>query len=113
MNKSQQLYTQAEAIIPGGVNSPVRAFKGVGGSPIFFKQGVGAYIIDVDDKRYIDYVGSWGPLILGHCHPKVIAAVSEVLHQGMSFGAPTELEIRLAEKIISLMPSIEKIRMVN
>jgi len=113
MNKSQQLYTQAEAIIPGGVNSPVRAFKGVGGSPIFFKQGAGAYIIDVDDKRYIDYVGSWGPLILGHCHPKVISAVTEVLNQGMSFGAPTELEIKLAEKIISLMPSIEKIRMVN
>jgi len=113
MNKSQQLYNKAEAIIPGGVNSPVRAFKGVGGSPIFFKQGAGAYIIDVDDKRYIDFVGSWGPLILGHCHPKVISAVTEVLNQGMSFGAPTELEIKLAAKIISLMPSIEKIRMVN
>lgn len=113
MKKSQQLFLQAQMSIPGGVNSPVRAFKGVGGDPIFFKQGAGAYLTDVDDKRYIDYVGSWGPLILGHCHPSVIAAVIDVLHQGMSFGAPTELEIKLAEKIIALMPSIEKIRMVN
>jgi glutamate-1-semialdehyde 2,1-aminomutase len=113
MTRSQQLFTQAQTIIPGGVNSPVRAFKGVGGEPIFFKQGKGAYLTDVDDKRYIDYVGSWGPLILGHCHDSVIAAVTEVLHSGMSFGAPTELEIKLAEKIIQLMPSIEKIRMVN
>ncbi|WP_062727738.1 glutamate-1-semialdehyde 2,1-aminomutase, partial [Legionella pneumophila] len=85
----------------------------VGGEPIFFKSGKGAYLVDVDDKQYIDYVGSWGPLILGHCHPNVIAAVDNVLHSGMSFGAPTELEIQLAEKIASLMPSIEKIRMVN
>ncbi|MDP3269083.1 MAG: glutamate-1-semialdehyde 2,1-aminomutase [Legionella sp.] len=100
-------------MIPGGVNSPVRAFKGVGGDPVFFKQGAGAYLIDVDDKKYIDYVGSWGPLILGHCHPAVIDAVTSVLHSGMSFGAPTQLEIQLAAKVISLMPSIEKIRMVN
>ena len=113
MNHSHQLFLEAQAVIPGGVNSPVRAFKGVGGEPLFFKQGKGAYLIDVDDKQYIDYVGSWGPLILGHCHPNVIAAVSEVLHQGMSFGAPTELEVKLAQKISSLMPSIEKIRMVN
>lgn len=113
MTYSQQLFAQAQAVIPGGVNSPVRAFKGVGGEPLFFKQGKGAYLIDVDDKQYIDYVGSWGPLILGHCHPNVIAAVTEVLQQGMSFGAPTELEIKLAKKVISLMPSIEKIRMVN
>lgn len=113
MLNSHQLFTQAQAVIPGGVNSPVRAFKGVGGEPLFFKQGKGAYLIDVDDKRYIDYVGSWGPLILGHCHPKVIAAVREALELGMSFGAPTELEVKLAQKIISLMPSIEKIRMVN
>lgn len=113
MNHSQQLFTQAQAVIPGGVNSPVRAFKGVGGVPVFFKQGHGAYLIDVDDREYIDYVGSWGPLILGHCHPRVIAAVQEVLHSGMSFGAPTALEIALAEKIIALMPSIEKVRMVN
>ncbi|HAU2070020.1 TPA: glutamate-1-semialdehyde 2,1-aminomutase, partial [Legionella pneumophila] len=107
------LFHKAQTIIPGGVNSPVRAFKSVGGEPIFFKSGKGAYLVDVDDKQYIDYVGSWGPLILGHCHPNVIAAVDNVLHSGMSFGAPTELEIQLAEKIASLMPSIEKIRMVN
>ena len=113
MINSEQLFLRAEAIIPGGVNSPVRAFKGVGGNPLFFKQGKGAYLIDADDKHYIDYIGSWGPLILGHCHPSVIAAVSEALHRGMSFGAPTELEVLLAEKIVSLVPSIEKIRMVN
>ncbi len=113
MTNSHDLFTQAQAIIPGGVNSPVRAFKGVGGEPVFFKQGRGAYLTDVDDNKYIDYIGSWGPLILGHCHPKVIAAVSEVLQSGMSFGAPTELEIKLAQKIIDLMPSIEKVRMVN
>ena len=113
MNHSSELFAQAQTVIPGGVNSPVRAFKGVGGDPLFFKQGKGAYLIDVDDKKYIDYVGSWGPLILGHCHPNVIAAVMDVLQQGMSFGAPTELEIQLAKKVISLMPSIEKIRMVN
>lgn len=113
MNNSQQLFNQARQVIPGGVNSPVRAFKGVGGEPIFFKQGKGAYLIDVDGKQYIDYVGSWGPLILGHCHPNVVQAVSNALHNGMSFGAPTELEIKLAEKIIQLMPNIEKIRMVN
>jgi glutamate-1-semialdehyde 2,1-aminomutase len=113
MTQSINLFHRAQKIIPGGVNSPVRAFKGVGGDPIFFKQGKGAYLIDVDDKSYIDYVGSWGPLILGHCHPAVISAVTNVLQSGMSFGAPTELEILLAEKIISLVPSIEKIRMVN
>ncbi|MCW8407410.1 glutamate-1-semialdehyde 2,1-aminomutase [Legionella sp. PATHC035] len=113
MTRSTDLFHQAQAVIPGGVNSPVRAFKGVGGDPIFFKQGKGAYLIDVDNNEYIDYVGSWGPLILGHCHPAVIEAVSKVLHSGMSFGAPTELEVQLAEKIISLIPSIEKVRMVN
>ncbi|MDP3558843.1 MAG: glutamate-1-semialdehyde 2,1-aminomutase [Legionellaceae bacterium] len=111
--RSLELFTKAQTLIPGGVNSPVRAFKGVGGHPIFFKQGQGPYLIDVDNNRYIDYVGSWGPLILGHCHPKVIAAASHTLNYGMSFGAPTELEVQLAEKIITLMPSIEKIRMVN
>lgn len=113
MTRSTDLFHQAQALIPGGVNSPVRAFKGVGGTPIFFKQGKGAYLIDVDDKQYVDYVGSWGPLILGHCHPVVIDAVNKVLHSGMSFGAPTELEVELAEKICSLIPSIEKVRMVN
>ncbi|KTC74362.1 glutamate-1-semialdehyde-2,1-aminomutase [Legionella birminghamensis] len=113
MSYSQQLFNEAQAVIPGGVNSPVRAFRGVGGEPVFFKQGKGAYLIDADNRHYIDYVGSWGPLILGHCHPKVIEAVTEALQNGMSFGAPTELEVRLAEKIIQLMPSIEKVRMVN
>ena len=113
MTHSQEFFTQAQALIPGGVNSPVRAFKGVGGDPVFFKQGKGAYLIDVDDKTYIDYVGSWGPLILGHCHEQVVKAVMDVLQSGMSFGAPTQLEITLAQKIIDLMPSIEKIRMVN
>jgi glutamate-1-semialdehyde 2,1-aminomutase len=112
-SRSMALFEQAQAVIPGGVNSPVRAFKGVGGTPLFIKAGRGARLIDVDDNTYIDYVGSWGPLILGHCHPKVVAAVDEALKQGMSFGAPTELEIQIAQKIISLMPSIEKIRMVS
>ena len=113
MNQSQEFYTLAQTLIPGGVNSPVRAFNGVGGNPLFFKAGKGAYLIDVDGREYIDYVGSWGPLILGHCHPKVISAVIDSLHNGMSFGAPTELEIKLAAKIVQLMPAIEKIRMVN
>jgi len=113
MTRSAELFKAAQAVIPGGVNSPVRAFKGVGGNPIFFQRGAGPYLFDVDGQRYVDYVGSWGPLILGHCHSAVIAAVSEVLQQGMSFGAPTALEVELAEKIIALVPSIEKIRMVN
>lgn len=113
MSQSQQLFQAAQTLIPGGVNSPVRAFKGVGGDPIFFKQGAGAYLTDVDDKRYIDYVGSWGPLILGHCHPAVVAAVQKQAQLGMSFGAPTELEIQLAQKIMAYMPALEKIRMVN
>lgn len=113
MEQSLQLFERACQLIPGGVNSPVRAFKGVGGHPIFFKQGKGAYLIDVDGKQLIDYVGSWGPLILGHCHPKVVQAVSDALQNGMSFGAPTELEIQLAQKIIDLMPNIERVRMVN
>lgn len=113
MTRSSDLFHQAQKLIPGGVNSPVRSFYGVGGNPLFFKQGEGAYLIDEDDNRYIDYVGSWGPLIIGHCHPSVITAVEKVLHSGMSFGAPTELEVQVAETIISLMPSIEKVRMVN
>lgn len=113
MTRSSDLFKKANTLIPGGVNSPVRAFKGVGGDPIFFKKGQGAYLTDVDERTYIDYVGSWGPLILGHCHPAVVDAVTSALHQGMSFGAPTELEILLAEKIISLMPNLQKIRMVN
>jgi glutamate-1-semialdehyde 2,1-aminomutase len=113
MDFSSSLFERAKAVIPGGVNSPVRAFKGVGGSPIFIDHGEGAYLVDVAGKRYIDYIGSWGPLIVGHSHPLVVQAVTHALQRGMSFGAPTVLEIELAEKIMALMPSIEKIRMVN
>lgn len=111
--QSKKLFCDAQTVIPGGVNSPVRAFRGVGGDPLFFKEGMGAYLIDVDDRHYIDYVGSWGPLILGHCHPAVVTAVVAQAQLGLSFGAPTELEILLAKKVRSLMPSIEQIRMVN
>ena len=111
--RSQQLFLDAKTVIPGGVNSPVRAFHGVDGTPVFFKQGQGAYVIDEDNHRYIDYVGSWGPLILGHCHPKVMNAIRNALEHGITFGAPTEAESHLAHKIIALMPSIERIRFVN
>lgn len=110
---SKNLFSQAQQVMPGGVNSPVRAFNAVGGVPVFFKSGSGAYLVDEDRKSYIDYVGSWGPMILGHAHPAVISALQQAIKQGLSFGAPTELEVKLAEKICSLMPSIEQIRMVN
>lgn len=113
MTKSQSLFQQAKQSIPGGVNSPVRAFTGVGGDPIFFKSANGAYLTDEDNREYVDYVGSWGPMILGHAHPKVLAAVSACLQNGLSFGAPTAIEIQLAEKVRELMPSVEKVRMVN
>jgi glutamate-1-semialdehyde 2,1-aminomutase len=111
--KSLDLMNRAERTIPGGVNSPVRAFRGVGGSPVFFESARGAELFDVDGNRYIDYVNAWGPMILGHGHPNVRAAVAEQLDQAIAFGAPTELEIEMAEKITSIMPSIEKVRMVN
>ncbi|MCJ7591717.1 MAG: glutamate-1-semialdehyde 2,1-aminomutase [Woeseiaceae bacterium] len=107
------LFSNAQAVIAGGVNSPVRAFAGVGGEPVFFKSAHGAYVEGEDGRRYIDYVGSWGPMILGHCHPAVIAAVIETAKQGLSFGAPCVLETRIAEKICSLVPSIERLRMVS
>jgi glutamate-1-semialdehyde 2,1-aminomutase len=113
MTKSHDLFQLAQKIIPGGVNSPVRAFKGVGGDPVFFTKGEGAYVYDVDGNKYIDYVGSWGPLILGHAHPKVIDAVVKTAQQGLSFGAPTAIEIQLAAKICQLIPNIEMVRMVN
>ncbi|WP_367605577.1 glutamate-1-semialdehyde 2,1-aminomutase [Legionella sp. W05-934-2] len=113
MSNSERLFELANQFIPGGVNSPVRAFKGVGGCPIFFRRGEGCRLTDVDGTDYIDYVGSWGPLILGHSHPKVITAVQTALANGMSFGAPTELEIELAQKVIEIVPSIEKVRMVS
>ena len=113
MNKSEQLFEQAQTIIPGGVNSPVRAFNGVGGTPCFIKRAQGAYIYDADDKEYIDYVGSWGPMILGHNHPAILDAVINTAKNGLSFGAPTELEITMAEKVRELVPSMECLRMVS
>lgn len=104
---------RAVQVIPGGVNSPVRAFNGVGGKPIFFKEGLGAKLIAEDDKEYIDFVGSWGPLILGHAHPKVIDAVQKTVSRGLSFGAPTSLEVELAEELCKLLPTVDKVRMVN
>ncbi len=110
---SAELFARARRHIPGGVNSPVRAFKGVGGDPLFFARGLGAYLWDEDGNQYIDYVGSWGPMILGHAHPKVIAAVKETAEKGLGFGAPTGIEIEMAELICRLVPSIEKVRMVS
>lgn len=107
------LYSDACKVIPGGVNSPVRAFRGVGGEPVFVSHASGAYIFDTNNKRYIDYVGSWGPMVLGHAHPDVIKAVQERAALGLSFGAPTELETELAQFICKLMPSIELVRMVS
>jgi glutamate-1-semialdehyde 2,1-aminomutase len=113
MTRSHQLFVEAQRYIPGGVNSPVRAFRGVGGEPVFFKRSEGAYLYDEDDKRYIDYVGSWGPMIAGHAHPDVVRTVQETAAHGLSFGAPTAIETELAKKICELMPSIELVRMCN
>ena len=112
-NRSRELFERAREIIPGGVNSPVRAFRAVGGQPLFIARGEGAYVYDADGNRYIDYVGSWGPLILGHAHPHVLAAIAEAARRGTSFGAPTEAEVRLAEQVIAAVPSIELVRFVN
>jgi glutamate-1-semialdehyde 2,1-aminomutase len=110
---NQKLFQRSQEYIPGGVNSPVRAFKSVGGTPIFFKRGKGAYVWDVDNKNYIDYVGSWGPLILGHAHPKVIEMVQDKIKDGLTFGAPTEVELEIAELLCKLVPSIEQVRLVS
>src|SRR5580704_7992366 len=107
------LYQEACRYIPGGVNSPVRAFRGVGGEPIFFKSAAGAQVVAADGRRFIDYVGSWGPMILGHAHPHVIEAVQRVAADGLSFGAPTELETQLARRVTELMPSVERVRFVS
>ncbi|MCW7556054.1 glutamate-1-semialdehyde 2,1-aminomutase [Endozoicomonas gorgoniicola] len=112
-NRSNALFSEAQQVIPGGVNSPVRAFKGVGGKPVFFQSARGAHVKDVDGNELIDYVGSWGPMILGHNHPDVVAAVREQALQGLSFGAPTALETELALKVRQLFPSMELLRMVN
>ncbi|HGO5810011.1 TPA: glutamate-1-semialdehyde 2,1-aminomutase [Mannheimia haemolytica] len=113
MSISEQLFEQAQKVIPGGVNSPVRAFKGVGGTPVFIEKAEGAYITDSDGKQYIDYVGSWGPMVLGHNHPAIIDAVLKAVPKGLSFGAPTAAEITLAELVCKLVPSIEMVRMMS
>ncbi len=111
--KSKAAFARARQAIPGGVNSPARAFGGVGGEPIFFARGEGAYLYDLDGNRYIDYIGSWGPMILGHAHPAVVEAVERALRCGTSFGAPTEAESELSELICDAIPSVEKVRLVN
>jgi len=113
ITRSQNDFDQARKLLPGGVNSPVRAFKSVGGTPRFFDHAAGAYVWDVDDNQYIDYVGSWGPMILGHAHPDVVKGVQETAESGMSFGAPCELEIDLAKLVVDLVPSIDVVRFVN
>ena len=110
---TKKLFDEAKKHIPGGVNSPVRAFKAVSGTPLFINKASGPYLYDSEDKKYLDYVGSWGPMILGHAHPEIVKAVNDAAKCGLSFGAPTEIETQMANKICDLMPSIEKIRMVN
>jgi glutamate-1-semialdehyde 2,1-aminomutase len=111
--RSRELFERSLALIPGGVNSPVRAFGAVGGTPVFFREGAGARLTDVDGREYIDYVGSWGPLILGHAHPDVVAAVTRAAARGLSFGAPTELELAMAECLTRALPSLEQVRLVS
>ena len=113
MTRSETLFTRAQASIPGGVNSPVRAFKAVGGTPRFIASAQGAYLVDADGQRYIDYVGSWGPMITGHQDPDILAAVRRQLEIGMSYGAPTELEIEMAELLCARVPGLEQVRMCN
>jgi glutamate-1-semialdehyde 2,1-aminomutase len=113
MTASPELFERAQRYIPGGVNSPVRAFKGVGGTPIFIDRAEGAYLYDSEGRPYIDYVGSWGPMVLGHGHPEVVRAVQQQAARGISYGAPTELEIEMAERVCRLLPSIELLRLVN
>jgi glutamate-1-semialdehyde 2,1-aminomutase len=113
MSKSEELFNRAQKVIPGGVNSPVRAFRAVGGKPIFIQRGNGSHVWDADGREYIDYIGSWGPLIFGHRPPEVLKALSDVLEIGTSFGAPTEREVEIAELITRIVPSVEKVRLVN
>ena len=112
-NRSVELFAAAQRHIPGGVNSPVRAFKAVGGTPVFFQRAKGAYMYDADDNRYIDYVLSWGPMLLGHGHETVLQSIRDQLDRAMTFGTPTELEVSLADKICAIVPGMEMIRMVN
>jgi glutamate-1-semialdehyde 2,1-aminomutase len=111
--QSRALFERAQRLIPGGVNSPVRAFRAVGGDPVFIARGAGAYLYGADGTKYVDYVGSWGPLILGHAHPDVVRAITEAAALGTTFGAPTELEVRFAEEVTRLYPSIEMLRAVS
>ena len=113
MNRNEQLFERAQKSIPGGVNSPVRAFRSVGGTPRFIARAGGPYLWDADDRRYIDYIGSWGPMILGHGHPEVVRAVQEAAARGLSYGAPTEAEVEMAEEILKLVPSLEQLRLVS
>ena len=113
MTQANQLFSDAKKVIPGGVNSPVRSFSGVGGTPVFIDHAKGAYIFDSENKQYIDYVSSWGPMILGHAHPEVIDVVKQTAEKGLSFGAPTEIETLMAAKVCELIPSIDKVRMVS
>ena len=113
MSKSENLYSAARELIPGGVNSPVRAFTGVGGTPLLIEKADGAYLYDVDGKAYIDYVGSWGPMVLGHNHPAIRNAVIEAAERGLSFGAPTEMEVKMAQLVTELVPTMDMVRMVN
>ncbi len=113
MSINARLFNKAKKVIPGGVNSPVRAFGGVGGTPVFMSRGKGPYLYDVDDNQYIDYVGSWGPLILGHAHPAVVEAACRAVERGSSFGCPTEGEAELAERLCAALPSTEVVRLVS
>src|SRR5690606_16464564 len=111
--RSSALFLEAQNYIPGGVNSPVRAFKSVGGTPLFIKKAQGAYLYDEDGNSYLDYINSWGPMVLGHTHPKVLEAVTQQLKNGFSFGTPTELETEIAKLIVENVPNVDKIRMVK
>lgn len=113
MQTNHELFQKAQKHIPGGVNSPVRAFKGVGGDPVFFREGKGAWLTDAEGKQYVDYIGSWGPMIVGHAHPEVLNAVSEAVKHGLGFGAPTEVETTMADLVCELVPSMELVRMVS
>ena len=113
MKQSQKLFNHAQLLIPGGVNSPVRAFRSVGGTPPFIRRGRGSQIWDADGNVYIDYVGSWGPLIAGHAHPEVVKAVQQTAERGLSFGAPTEAELEMASLLVKLVPSMEQVRLVS
>src|SRR5574339_628232 len=111
--QSEIHFARAQELIPGGVNSPVRAFRSVGGTPRFIARAEGPYFWDADGARYIDYIGSWGPMILGHAHPAVVRAVQDAAAQGLSFGAPTEAEVVMAEELLALVPSMEQVRLVS